>query len=77
MAEKCTVLMPSIRITESLERALQRLAMRDERSFSEYVRKTLERHAFGHACSLEADDENQSDFGALQRSADELGGARR
>lgn len=49
MAEKRTRQLPPVRIDEQLEVALMRLAMRDERSVTEYVRLVLERHAFGHA----------------------------
>lgn len=44
--------LPTIRISESLEVALMRLASRDERSLSDYVWRVLEKHAFGHASSL-------------------------
>jgi hypothetical protein len=76
MAEKCTRQLPAIRISETTETALMRLAARDERSLSEYIRLTLERHAFGHAASLVADDASVSGFGALQCSTDALGGRR-
>lgn len=77
MAEKCIRQLPTIRISDSLETALMRLAARDERSLSEYIRLTLERHAFGHASSVLRDDGNLIEFGASQSNADELGGARR
>ena len=77
MPEKCIRQLPTIRITESLETALMRLAARDERVLSDYIRLTLERHAFGHAISVMRDDASVSDFGALQSTADEVGGSRR
>jgi hypothetical protein len=67
-AEKCIRQLPAIRISDTLETALMRLAARDERSLSEYIRLTLERHAFGHATSLMKDDGEVSGFGALQCS---------
>lgn len=77
MAEKCIRQLPTIRISDSLETALMRLAARDERSLSEYIRLSLERHAFGHAVSVIRDDGNSTDFSALQGDADEVGGMRR
>lgn len=53
-AEKCTRQLPPIRVTESLEMALHRLAARDERTFSEYIKLVLSRHAFGHGFSVDA-----------------------
>lgn len=77
MPEKCVRQLPTIRISDSLETALMRLAARDERALSDYIRLTLERHAFGHASSVMRDDGTVSDFGALQCTADEVGGVRR
>lgn len=56
--------------------ALMRLAARDERSLSEYIRIVLERHAYGHARSVRDDGGPVTDFGALHCSADDLGGRR-
>ena len=53
--EKRSRTLPPIRCTESLEVALMRLAVRDEREFTDYVRKVLERHAFGHAANMGPD----------------------
>lgn len=50
--EKRTAQLPAIRVGESLEQALMRLASRDERSLSDYLHRLLWRHAFGHAASL-------------------------
>lgn len=72
--EKCIRQLPTVRISETLETALMRMAARDERSLSEYVRMTLERHAFGHAASVMRDDDRSTDFGAMQGDADEVGG---
>jgi len=56
--EKCTTSLPSIRVSETLEVALLKLASREDRRLSEYIRRVLERHVFGHAGSLadESDD---------------------
>ena len=52
MAEKRIRQLPSVRVSETLETALMRLAARDERSLSDYVWRVLEKHVFGHAASL-------------------------
>jgi hypothetical protein len=75
--EKCIRQLPTIRISETLETVLMRMAARDDRTLSEYVRLVLERHAFGHAGSVLRDESGVSDFSALQGTADEVGGARR
>lgn len=76
MAEKCIRQLPTLRVTETLETLLMRMASRDDRTLSEYVRLVLERHAFGHAASLLRDDGQSTDFGALQCGADDVGGRR-
>lgn len=38
MAEKCIRQLPPVRVSETLERALMRLAAADDRSLSEYIR---------------------------------------
>ena len=53
MAEKCTAQLPPIRVPESLEHALMRLAAHEDRSLSEYVKLVLSRHVYGHAVSLD------------------------
>lgn len=58
MAEKCIAQLPPLRIPESLEHALMRLAAREDRSLSEYLRLVLMRHVHGHAFSLEADNQD-------------------
>lgn len=52
LSEKRIRQLPAIRISDSLEIALLRLAARDERSLSDYVWRVLERHVFGHVISL-------------------------
>jgi len=76
MAEKCTRQLPAVRVSESVETGLMRLAARDERTLSEYVRLVLERHLFGHARSISDEGLPVTDFGALQCSADDVGGRR-
>lgn len=53
--EKCTRNLPPVRVPESLEVALMRLAARDDRTLSEYIKLVLSRHAFGHAQQFEAE----------------------
>ena len=57
MSEKCIRNLPPVRVSDTLERALMRLAARDDRSLSEYIRLVLMRHALGHAVMLPGDDE--------------------
>lgn len=60
--EKCTRQLPPVRISETLEVALHRLAAVNERSLSEYIKLVLSRHAFGHAAMLEhCNQEGQRD----------------
>ena len=53
--EKSICQLPPIRVPESLETALMRLAAVNERSLSEYIKLVLAHHAFGHAVSLGRD----------------------
>ena len=53
MAEKRTAQLPPIRVTEDVENKLMRLAALDDRKFTDYVRRVLERHVYGHAASLD------------------------
>ena len=48
--------MPPVRVPESLEHALMRLAAHEDRPLSEYVRGVLMKHVFGHAPMVELDD---------------------
>lgn len=57
MSEKCTRQLPPIRIPESLEVVLMRLASGSERSLSEYVKLVLSHHAFGHAHTVAQPDD--------------------
>jgi hypothetical protein len=57
MAEKCIRNLPPVRVSETLERTLMRLAARDDRSLSEDIRLVPMRHALGHAAMLPADEE--------------------
>lgn len=57
MGEKCIRQLPPVRVSETLERALMRLAAKDDRSLSEYIRLVLMRHAMGHAAMLPSEEE--------------------
>ncbi len=48
MAEKFTRQLPVVRVGESLETALMRLASQDDRALSDYIRRVLSLHCFGH-----------------------------
>ena len=65
--EKRVRALPAIPISESLENALMRLAAHDDRTLSGYVVRVLEKHVFGHAVSLDADDRAGNDGDAAQR----------
>jgi hypothetical protein len=69
MAEKCLRNLPSLRVSDGLEMALMRLSARDDRTLSDYIKKVLERHAFGHAGMLADEDELVSGFGAQHGAA--------
>ena len=58
MAEKCTRQLPPVRVPESLEVVLMRLASSNERSLSEYIKLVLAHHAFGHAATVCPVDES-------------------
>lgn len=51
--EKCVRQLPPVRVPESLETALMRLAAQDDRPLSDYIKVVLSRHVFGHGCSLD------------------------
>jgi hypothetical protein len=50
--DKCTAMLPAVRVSPRLEQALMRLAAREDRSLSDYLRLMMERHCFGHAQSV-------------------------
>lgn len=58
MSEKCIRQLPPIRVSDTLERALMRLASADDRSLSEYIRLVLTRHVMGHGATLPHDEEH-------------------
>lgn len=58
MNEKRIRQLPPVRISESLESSLMRLAAADERSLSEYIRLVLTRHVMGHGATLPHDEEH-------------------
>jgi hypothetical protein len=59
--EKCIRQLPQVRVPESLETALMRLAAGHERTLSEYIKLVLSHHVFGHAVTIDAhaSDSNQ------------------
>jgi hypothetical protein len=63
--------LPTVRISESLETRLMRLAARDDRTLSEYVRRVLEAHVFGHAVSLGDEGSHVAVIRAMQRNAED------
>jgi hypothetical protein len=71
--EKRVRTLPAIRISETLENALMRLAAVDDRTLSGYVVRVLEKHVFGHAMSLDADLDGGNDGHAMQRSTTGFG----
>lgn len=73
MAEKRTRTLPPIRLSDTLEATLMRLAARDDRPLSEYVRRVLERHAFGHACMVDGDPDSSNTDRASQRDSSSWG----
>lgn len=68
MPDKCTAQLPQLRVSDKLETALMRLAAQDDRALSDYIRRVLERHCFGHV--LNAADESD---GCQQRNAPQCG----
>lgn len=74
--EKKIVSIPPIRVDERLEIALNRMANREDRKLSDYIRLVLARHAFGHAESVERGEGERTDFGALQSDAPQRRGDR-
>ena len=58
--EKCTRQLPPLRVSETLEMALMRLAATQERTLSEYVKLVLSHHVFGHAQSVDAQPSNDN-----------------
>jgi len=69
MAEKCITSLPPLRVTERLAIRLMKLAARDERALSDYIKQVLNHHAFGHGSSLDDEDSPVTDFGALHCDA--------
>lgn len=69
MADKCTSQLPAMRVSERLETTLMRLAAADDRALSDYIRRVLERHCFGHAANAADDDATCMQCNALQCDA--------
>ena len=56
--EKRGCSIPVIRVDDELYLALADLAARDDRTFTDYCRTVLQRHAFGHARSVDQRDDD-------------------
>lgn len=61
MHDKCTSTLPPIRVSEALELKLSRMAARDDRKLSDYVRWALTLHVEGHGHMLDVggNDDNE------------------
>ena len=64
--EKCIGQLPQLRVSESLETALMRLAAAQERTLSDYIKLVLNHHVFGHATSIDMRHQQSNQDGALQ-----------
>lgn len=73
MAEKCNAQLPAMRVPERLETALMRLAAADDRALSDYIRRALERHCFGHVASVAEEGESCLHCNASQGDARKAG----
>lgn len=71
MAEKRIFNLPMLRVEESLWDSLNHSAAAEDRSLSDYVRRILWKHEFGHARRVGDAGAPVSNFGALQSSAEE------
>lgn len=69
LPDKKTQSLPPIRIAARLGIALMSLAAKADLPLSTYVARVLERHAFGHALSLEQDSQLHNEDGALRGTA--------
>jgi hypothetical protein len=69
MAEKFTRQLPVVRCGEALETALMRLASEDDRVLSDYIRRVLSLHCFGHVSNGADDCECCGESIALQSNA--------
>ena len=64
--EKCIRHLPQIRVPESLETGLMRLAAGHERTLSEYIKLVLAHHVFGHAVTIDAHTSESNQDRAMQ-----------
>lgn len=64
--EKCIRQLPPLRISETLETALMRLAAGQERTLSDYIKLVLSHHAFGHSTSIDMHTPQGKNEGASQ-----------
>lgn len=67
--EKRICNLPGLRVPERLEMELRRLADMDGRLLSDYLRRVLEQHCFGHARTFVLDDGDGNNNRAAQRDA--------
>lgn len=67
--EKRTSSLPAIRVCETLEMELRRLADADGRLLSDYMRRVLELHCFGHAHIVAQERADGNNIRALQCDA--------
>lgn len=75
-APKCIATLPAMRVTERLETALMRLAAADDRALSDYIRRVLERHCFGHGDNDEPPPESCVQCNAMHCDARKSGRGR-
>jgi hypothetical protein len=52
MNEKRIEVLPQVRVTDTLLAHLRRLAEADDRTTSDYIRRVLENHVFGHGYTM-------------------------
>jgi hypothetical protein len=52
MNEKRIEVLPQVRVTDTLLAHLRRLAESDDRTTSDYIRRVLENHVFGHGYTM-------------------------
>lgn len=64
--EKCIRQLPPLRISDTLETALMRLAAGHERTLSEYIKLVLIHHVFGHSTSIDMHLQSSKHDGASQ-----------
>jgi len=61
--DKCIRQLPPVRVPETLETALMRLAASQERTLSEYIKLVLSHHVWGHGGSVDIRATNDNSGG--------------